>query len=213
MSAQSKVLRIALAVAMLTATPVVDAQTMVCGPNGCRMVQGQPARNVVRYAAAPAVRMATDPVRMVRRGLFGRARYSMAAPTVSSGSSGSYGTYQATTQSYGQSFGSSGGTAVYEASSGSSGGLGSYGDGPTDSRATAAPVTQEAPAASVPLGKSDCKCGPDCECGPDCQCQTQVCTVPSFAPSKRLCVVPPTSVSATCRVPASGPSVEAVASL
>jgi hypothetical protein len=78
MSAQSKVLRIALAVAMLTATPVVDAQTMVCGPNGCRMV---------------------------RRGLFGRARYSMAAPTVSSGSSGSYGTYQATTQSYGQSFG------------------------------------------------------------------------------------------------------------
>jgi hypothetical protein len=209
---QSKLLNCVVALAMLVATPGADAEcwinadgTMSCSRNP---VQGQPVRNVVRYAAAPVVRAATAPVRMVRRGLFGRARYSVQPQaTQSSGSSGSYGTYQATTQSYG----SSGGTAVYE-SSGSSGGLGSYGDGPTQSRATAAPVTQDAPAASVPLGKSECKCGPDCDCGPDCQCQTQVCTVPPAAPTKRLCIVPPASVSSTCRVP-SGLSVEAVASL
>jgi hypothetical protein len=242
---QSKLLNCVVALAMLVATPGADAEcwinadgTMSCSRNP---VQGQPVRNVVRYAAAPVVRAATAPVRMVRRGLFGRARYSVQPQaTQSSGSSGSYGTYQATTQSYG----SSGGTATYQ-SSGSSGGLGSYGDGPTQSRATAAPVTKAAPAASVPLsqmsdeqldetlgvcdhgpdclrnqvkaiykkyGKAPCPCGPDCDCGPDCQCQTQVCTVPPAAPSTRYCIVPPASVSSTCRVP-SGLSVEAVASL
>jgi hypothetical protein len=210
MLSPSKTLRIVVAFAMLLCCPIADAQQMVCGPNGCRVVQGQPVRSVVRYAAQPVVRVATAPVRMVRRGLFGRARYSSyQSATQSSGCTGGYTSYQAAEPSYG----STGGAATYEASSGSSGGLGSYGDGPTDTRATAAPVTKAAPAASVPLSKASCPCGDNCECGPDCQCQAQVCTVPSFTPTKRLCVVPPASVSTTCRVPASGPSVEAVVSL
>lgn len=205
MRSPSKTLRLIVAFAMLLCCPIVEAQHMVCGPNGCRVVSSasQPVRTVAR-------RVASVPVRVVRRGLFGlRGRYEVQPQAQSSsGSTGSYGTYQTTTQSYG----STGGTAVYE-SSGSNGGLGSYGDGPTDTRSTAAPVTKAAPAASVPLSKAECSCGPDCNCGPDCDCQTQVCTVPPAAPSTRYCIVPPTSVSSTCRVPASAPSVEAVASL
>lgn len=193
---QSKLLNCVVALAMLLTAPIADAAcyenadgTWTCSRSAAP-VQGQPVRNVARYAAAPVYRAATAPVRVVR-GWFGRARYSMATPTVSSGSSGSYGSYQATQQSYG----SSGGTATYEASSGSNGGLGSYGDGPTQPRATAAPVTKAAPAASVPPTGA------------------QSCTVPPAAPSTRYCVIPPASVKVTCRVPSSGPSVEAVASL
>ena len=201
---QSKAINVAVALAMLFTAPVADAAcvqnadgTWTCSVN---RVQGQPVRNVVRYAAPTVARVATAPARVVRYGLFGRARYSVAPQaTYSTGSTGGYS----------QSYGSSGGTATYQ-STGSSGGLGSYGDGPTNSRSTTAPVTKDAPAASVPL--SVCPCGDDCKCGPDCQCQTQVCTVPAAAPSTRLCIVPPASVSSTCSVP-SGLSVEAMASL
>lgn len=201
-----KLLRIVAAMAMLTTTPIVDAQTLVCGPNGCTMVRSA-SRPVVRTVT----RVAAAPVRVVRSGLFGRrvAYSSYAAPTASYGSSGGYSAYQATTQSYGSSGG-------YGATSyGSSGGTGSYGDGPTSTRSTAAPVTEAAPAATVPLGaktQPSCPCGPDCQCE-GCVCETAVCRVPKALPTAGLCRVPAVGVSSTCKVPPAGPSVGAIAGL
>lgn len=200
---QSKLANAVLALTMLAGTtPVVDAQQLVCGPNGCSYA-ATPVRTVARVATAP-VRVVRNVVAapvaqpaVVRSGLFGRRYVAQYQPVqaASYGSTGGVATYSA---------GSSGGTASYTVettryeslpvtgtSRGSSGGSSSYGDGPTTNRDTAAPDTDEPPAAAVPEQTSqagECPCGPDCQCGPSCVCPAVACCV--VPETVAACVVP-----------------------
>lgn len=194
----SLLLALALAVTPFTA----NAQTMVCGPNGCTY-QRAPVRSALRpfatvyrpvAASAPAVHYSRPVV--VRRGLFGRrvaTRY--AAPVVSA----SYGSSGASA-----SYGSSGGTARYQAASvyaapsyGSSGGLAQ------PPAASEPPEVDQGddftePAVSTPqagVSGHNCPCGDDCQCGPNCQCETVVARVPPTEPITVLAVVPPVGVT------------------
>lgn len=169
--------------AALLVAPVAEAQRMVCGPNGCRVVQS-PVATVARVAAAPVRWVAQAPARaatVYQSRRVASYRYQV-APAVSYGSSGGYTTYAPVVRSYG----STGGTASY----GSSGG-----------RVEIAPVSSPAveatpPAAAVPsvddgAATHVCPCGPGCECGPECCCATQVVsTVPTSGAGTVVSVIP-----------------------
>lgn len=194
----SKTIRVVAAMAMLTTTPVVDAQTLVCGPNGCTRVAGQPVRNVARVVAAPVRRVASAPVRVVRSGLFGRRVHyeSYAAPQVQSyGSTGGYSSYQAAPQSYG----STGGYAQPAATSG----YGSHGG-------VSGAATTSAPASTATVPSAGCQCDCECpECGAkfSCPCNQTTAVVPSPRPTAGVCRVPAIRVSGYCRVPSATPDL------
>lgn len=187
---------IALVTAALLVAPTVEAQRMVCGPNGCRVVSS-PAVSVARVAAAPVRLVVQAPARVAtvyqtrRVASYGVYR----GPYVSYGSSGGYAAYSQPISSYG----STGGTSSY----GSSGG-----------RVEIAPVSSAAveatpPAAAVPATEDGasthvCPCGPGCQCGPECRCETQVVsTVPASGTRTVVSVVPACGVSVVSVVPVS----------
>lgn len=205
--------KIVLAVCLAFTPFGADAQTMVCGPNGCRVMSAPRAavattlRPRVRYAAPAASSTAMVPV--VRRGWFGVPRVvgyrPVSAPqSLGPRSYGSSGSYQAGVASYGSNGGYSQPAAVSYGSSGS------Y-------RAVPAPVvTSEPPTARAPdlsdgadatPSQSSCPCGDDCRCGPDCDCprqDTAVCRVPNL-PGVTVCRAPPMAPLSLARVPSLGP--------
>lgn len=187
--------------AALLVAPTVEAQRMVCGPNGCRVVQ--PVATVARVAAAPVRWIAQAPRRVAtvyQARPVGSYGYST-LPAVSYGSSGGYTTYSQSVRSYG----SSGGSAVYQ-SYGSSGGLGSHGGAyappPEADRATpAATMPADKPALGEEARRKPCPCGADCQCGPDCRRLEVVARVPSSLPVACECRVPSVTQQVVCRVP------------
>ena len=202
-----RTISILLALVLAVLPSSLDAQTMVCGPNGCTY-QRAPVRSFFRPSATvyrTAAPQASTRSVVVRRGLFGRrvvtARYAAPIASASYGSSG--GVSQAS------SYGSSGGyqSAPVAQSYGSSGGLAQ----PPAVSTPPAEVDDDRnfraePTASVPQAqaKQTCPCGDDCRCGPNCQCETLVARVPSPEPVTLYARLPSVEpVTSYARVPKS----------
>ena len=178
--------RILLAAALAFTPFTADAQTMVCGPNGCRIAERPVAARVVAVAS-PRVRVYTT---ASRPRVFNRRLY--AAPVV-----GSYGSSGA------QSYGSQGAAPSY----GSQGGTPSYYTAPPQP-----PVAEPEPVASPPLSAVHaCPCGANCNCGPSCECEGKsdaaaaVAVVPACLAVEGVAVVPPATVAAVAFVPPAEP--------
>lgn len=172
--------RVLLAAALAFAPGLADAQRVVCGPNGCTYVRA-PVASVVRgqpvyrqAVARPVVRVATAPVRVVRRGLFGRRVVRTSATAYTTRSTQSYGSTGGAATYAAPSYGSTGGG--YHAATTSTGSTGGYAAPP----ATAPPVESQ-PTATVPSpdDQSDTR-----------EPQTGVCYVPSNQPTQGVCYVP-----------------------